>query len=310
MEAVMEAARGEEQPSTSGAADFDSHGAKDRLLRKAEAVLAKRTDRILLVLERCTDNQNYLACLRTAEILGVQNVWIVLSPRGMKNEALVGGDGDEEPGPSGHHHDRPELSKKRGRIARCSSQWLDIRTFATTAECVAALHADSREIWATDLAQSAILLEGTNIPLPPRLAIVMGREADGVSQEMLQAAHRRVCLPMYGYNDSFNLSVATAMVLHHLFVCCPEARGDLTAERLRSLRLDWYGRLARTDAQRAEFLARVDDPPPPFVDVRRPDEHRTSWVPPKIARKEEQAASGLAEQKQTIRDQAENGGSA
>ncbi|KXZ42728.1 hypothetical protein GPECTOR_122g469 [Gonium pectorale] len=27
-----------------------------------------------------------------------------------------------------------EGSKKRGRIARCSSQWLDIRTFATTAD--------------------------------------------------------------------------------------------------------------------------------------------------------------------------------
>lgn len=40
------------------------------MLRKAETVLAHRTDRILLVLERCTDNQNYLACLRTAEILG------------------------------------------------------------------------------------------------------------------------------------------------------------------------------------------------------------------------------------------------
>eukprot|EP00198_Chlamydomonas_reinhardtii_P005129 XP_001694465.1 predicted protein [Chlamydomonas reinhardtii] len=201
--------------------------------------------------------------------------------------------------------DKGEISKKRGRIARCSSQWLDIRTFPTTAECVAALRADGREIWATDLAQSAILLEGTAIQLPPRLAIVMGREADGVSAEMLEAANRctglRVCLPMYGYNDSFNLSVATAMVLHHLFLCCPEARGDLTPERKRALRLEWYGRLARTDAQRAEFLARVDDPPPPFGDVRRPDEHRTAWVPPKIARKEQEQAATLAEQRQALR---------
>ncbi|KAG2454106.1 hypothetical protein HYH02_001145 [Chlamydomonas schloesseri] len=203
--------------------------------------------------------------------------------------------------------DKGEVSKKRGRIARCSSQWLDIKTFATTAECVAALRADGREIWATDLAQSAILLEGTAIQLPPRLAIVMGREADGVSAEMLEAAHRRVCLPMYGYNDSFNLSVATAMVLHHLFLCCPEARGDLTPERKRALRLEWYGRLARTDAQRAEFLARVDDPPLPFGDVRRPDEHRTAWVPPKIARKEQEQAASLVEERQALRGDGGNG---
>lgn len=49
---------------------IDAAGAPDRLLRKAETILAGRTERILLVLERCTDNQNYLACLRTAESLG------------------------------------------------------------------------------------------------------------------------------------------------------------------------------------------------------------------------------------------------
>ncbi|KAG2432545.1 hypothetical protein HXX76_008890 [Chlamydomonas incerta] len=264
----------------------------DRLLRKAEAVLSRRSDRILLVLERCTDNQNYLACLRTAEILGVQNVWIVLSQRGAKNEGALDA-----------FDDKGEVGKKRGRIARCSSQWLDVKTFPTTADCVAALRADGRQIWATDLAPSAVVLEGTSIQLPPRLAVVMGREADGVSAEMLEAADRRVCLPMYGYNDSFNLSVATAMVLHHLFLCCPEARGDLTAERKRALRLEWYARLARTDAQRAEFLARVDDPPPPppSGDVRRPDEQHAAGAAPKIARREQEQAATLAEQRQALR---------
>ncbi|GIL48456.1 hypothetical protein Vafri_4975 [Volvox africanus] len=293
MEAVLEAAA-----STS----YDAPGAPDRLIRKAETVICSRTDRILLVLERCTDNQNYLACLRTAEILGVQNVWIVLSPRGMKNEALGGADGADD-----GFVDKGELSRKRGRIARCSSQWLDIRTFATTAECIAALHADRREIWATDLAQTALLLDGTDMTLPQRLAVVMGREADGVSQEMLNAAHKRVCLPMYGFNDSLNLSVATAMMLHHLFLCCPEARGDLPSERKRALRVDWYSRLARTDAQRAEFLSQVDNPPPPFIDVRRPDAHRTSWVPPKIARKEQEQTASLVEQRQALREEAAAG---
>lgn len=41
-----------------------------KLLRKAETVLQHRTDRVVLVLERCLDNTNYLGALRTAEILG------------------------------------------------------------------------------------------------------------------------------------------------------------------------------------------------------------------------------------------------
>jgi hypothetical protein len=44
---------------------------------------------------------------------------------------------------------------------------------------------------------------------------------------------------MYGFNDSFNLSVATAVMLHHLLLACPEARGDLPPARKRALRVEW-----------------------------------------------------------------------
>jgi tRNA G18 (ribose-2'-O)-methylase SpoU len=47
---------------------------------KIAHALANRVDRILLVLECCTDNKNYLACLRTCDILGVQRVWIIEAP--------------------------------------------------------------------------------------------------------------------------------------------------------------------------------------------------------------------------------------
>jgi hypothetical protein len=47
---------------------------------KIANALANRVDRILLVLECCADNKNYLACLRTCDILGVQNVWIIEAP--------------------------------------------------------------------------------------------------------------------------------------------------------------------------------------------------------------------------------------
>lgn len=59
--------------------DTDEDGKADRLLRKAETILKTRTDRILLVLERCTDNQNYLACLRTAESIGAPGLGCCLS---------------------------------------------------------------------------------------------------------------------------------------------------------------------------------------------------------------------------------------
>lgn len=105
--------------------------------------------------------------------------------------------------------------------------------------------------------------------MPERLAVVMGREADGVSQEMLSAADSCVYLPMFGFNDSLNLSVATAMVLQQLFYMCPEARGHMSTERRNALRKSWYSKLARNDEQRAKFLKRLGDPPPPFFDIRQ-----------------------------------------
>jgi hypothetical protein len=45
---------------------------------------------------------------------------------------------------------------------------------------------------------------------------------DGVSEEMLKEADRRVYLPMYGFTDSFNLSVAMALLVQRLFYMCPE----------------------------------------------------------------------------------------
>ena len=74
-------AASEQQCSTSYSTSnpgFDTEGLPDRVLRKAEAVLANRTDRIILVLERCTDNVNYLTCLRTAEVLGEIDWRVVL----------------------------------------------------------------------------------------------------------------------------------------------------------------------------------------------------------------------------------------
>ena len=50
--------------------------ASNRLLKKAETVISRRTSRFVLVLERSSKSHNYSACLRTAEALGVQHVYV------------------------------------------------------------------------------------------------------------------------------------------------------------------------------------------------------------------------------------------
>ncbi|KAF1323448.1 Rna methyltransferase, trmh superfamily protein, partial [Globisporangium splendens] len=191
------------------------------------------------------------------ECMGIQHVWIV------------------EPAFYKKH-------KAERHISREATDWLTIRRFKTTQACIEELLSNGYEIWATDLSQDAVSLEAPGLELPDRVAIVMGREADGVSKAMLGAADKRVYLPIHGFADSLNLNVATGMVLLRLFYMCPEARGAMLPNERTKLRDTWYRRMVKGTEDADGFLAA---PPAPFCDLRRPDDHRGAWMGGKVKRK-------------------------
>ena len=207
--ATAEAARAAPGPVT----DADSADDPLRLARKAETVLRGRTDRVLLILENCSDDFNHVAVLRTCEALGVMRVWLVeTADRPTKNTYVQPGTGPAAAcsvGPSKAQRQLETRCVQRGfeydrllglRRAQLFAAHLDIETFATTAECIAATRAAGRELWVTDLAQDALPLSSDAAALaaqlPPYVAVVLGAEAAGVSDEMLHAADRRIFLPM------------------------------------------------------------------------------------------------------------------
>lgn len=234
------------------AAGLHSHDPKlVSLVARVDAVLDKRTDRLLLVLERPLITENYLGCLRTAECLGIQRVWIVVQERGYKKappppaaSSSMSSSGEEG---------KKELKEFRARVrlSRSSAQWLDMREFATTSECIEELMKEKYEIWSTDLGDRSVSLMSSDLQLAPekKVAIVMGREADGVTSEMLEASHKRVYLPLFGWNTSLNLQVATGMVLQQLLNLMAKSAGgervgDLSAERKAELRMRWLQTLS------------------------------------------------------------------
>ena len=93
------------------------------------------------------------------------------------------------------------------------------------------------------------------------LAIVMGNEATGCTEEMLLAADHRVYLPIHGFADSLNLSVAAAMVLQKVFMLFPQAVGCMSEDEREQLRKLWYSKLSRSEAQKGEFLKLAENPP-------------------------------------------------
>ena len=301
---------------------FDDVSDPLRKARKAEAVLRARTERVLLVLENCSDDLNHVAILRTCESFGVHRVWLVEANAGVDLPRVWGDNGQEPavestPPAGGNTHgpkadgtadcsvaaalaDTSTAAQTRARLrlqaraaqrgfdfdpllgVRRAQQYcthLDVRRFPSTAACLSALREDGRTVWVTDLAQEAVPLSsdgGTlKLPLPERVAVVLGSEGAGVSEAMLAAADTRIYLPMYGFTESFNLSVSAALVLQRLLDACPESRGDLPADEMAETRMRWYSQLAKTERQQAEFeaLAR-EGGARPLLDVRRPAEHR------------------------------------
>jgi len=231
-----------------------------RRLKRAEAVLARRTGRFLLVLERCTDRHNADAVLRTAEGFGIQKVWMVEQ---------------DPPAPK---------AWSPGTVSKGADRWLDLEIFPKVDDCIEALREQNWEIWATDLGEDADELDGGELPeIPAKVALVLGRESDGVSEKFLAAADRRLRLPMQGFAESLNLSVAAGLFLATLFQACPQARGDLTDSEKDSIRRRWYSTLATSDAQRKEFMAWVDHPPDPLDDPRPSPEFRRPRVPKRAA---------------------------
>ena len=261
-----------------GEEPMDSPDLPLRMIRKAETAILRRTSRIIVVIERCTNEHNYSAILRTVEALGIQNVWIISPPEATtgENSAVMEDNVNINTARNESNLDPGKIQSFTGKIiqltnaemntrinhhifAQKAAEWLSIREFDNTTACLEALKQDNREIWATDLSQKAVcltkegLFDKTNSPsssendsiIPQRLAIVFGTEAVGCSTEMLSSAHRRVYLPLHGFADSLNLSVATALCLLQLFHLEPNCVGSMSEAERKMLRKSWYTKLAR-----------------------------------------------------------------
>ena len=172
--------------------------------------------------------------LRSAEALGIQHIFIVDPPL-KRNET-----------------EKAKTLAFAKQITKNCQRWLTVRSFPSAEDCLVVLRAEGYAVWATDLSREAVNMDepGALLPVPPKVAIVIGRESDGVSPEMLAACDKRLFLPMFGFTESFNLSVACALMLQRLFYVCPEARGDLPEEEKAALRASWFSGLARNPTSR------------------------------------------------------------
>ena len=114
------------------------------------------------------------------------------------------------------------------RVAKGSHRWLDIRTFTTVPSCVAALRERGYRI-------VVATMEGefgpADLPNAPT-AVVFGNEHSGVSDELRDLADGGYAIPMVGFAESLNVSVAAAVTF---FAGTRDQKGQLPVDEQRAL---------------------------------------------------------------------------
>jgi tRNA (guanosine-2'-O-)-methyltransferase len=187
---------------------------------RIEAVLAQRTRRLTAMLEDIFQPHNASAVLRSCECFGLQDVYIA---------------------------EQRYRYRVNPEVAMGASQWLELHHFRepgadNTARCLEALAGAGYTLVAATPGQRDCALD--ELRMEGRMAIMLGTEEEGLSDQALGAAQVRVQIPMYGFTRSFNLSVSAALILRELsrqLRAGPPGWGLSEAEKLE-LRLKWYRR--------------------------------------------------------------------
>lgn len=168
-----------------------------------QKVLAERTQYLTIVLENIYQPLNASAVLRSADCFGIQNVHII----------------------ENHNEFHPDRE-----VAMGSSRWLNIQRYNKTENnslnCIKKLKKEGYRIVATSPHINDCSLHDFELS-KGKTALFFGTEMEGLTDIVFQEADEHLKIPMYGFTESVNLSVAAAICLQHL------------SHQLRQQNIDW-----------------------------------------------------------------------
>ncbi len=175
---------------------------EDRWNRFQE-VSAERTQYITVVLENIYQPLNASAVLRSADCFGIQDVHVI----------------------ENYNEFNPDRE-----VAMGSSRWLNIERYNekenNTLQCIQKLKKKGYRIVATTPHKIDCNLQEFDLK-KGKIALMFGTEMEGLTDIALQESDEYLKIPMYGFTESFNLSVAAAVCLQHL------------SHQLRQENIDW-----------------------------------------------------------------------
>ena len=167
-----------------------------------DTILSKRTKHITVVLEDLFEKHNISAVARSCDIFGIQDLHIIEN----KYSSYV----------SNH-------------VAKGAQKWIDFHNYNkeehNTQICIDKLRANGYQIIATTPHTDSCILEDFDVT--KKTAFVFGVEKAGVSNLVINQADGLLKIPMVGFTESLNISVAAALILNS------------TTTKLRNSNINW-----------------------------------------------------------------------
>lgn len=203
--------------------------------KKFDEILQQRTRHLTVVLEDIFQSQNASAVLRTCDCFGIQDVHII------ENKYTFEINPDVELG---------------------SAKWLNINKYNSqkhnTLEAFETLRSQGYKIVATSPHKNDLMIH--DLPIDDKIALVFGTERRGLSEIAINNADAYVKIPMYGFTESFNISVSAAMSVYYLSekIRNSTVNWKLSEEEIQEIKLNWLSnKIKMSDQIIKDFLLKT-----------------------------------------------------
>lgn len=182
-------------------------------IARIDQVLAARLGSVVTVVEDTYDPRNAAATIRTTEAIGLGELHVI------------------EP---------EERFSASGGVTRGAHRWIELHRWPSAEAAIGGLRARGFRVFAT-LPGAPQTIDDVDVATP--LAVAFGNEHDGLSAGAVAACDGAIGVPMFGFTESYNLSVTVALAMSRIAGrrrAAIGSLGDLEDQRRRELRARWF----------------------------------------------------------------------
>jgi len=190
-----------------------------------DRIASERTKHITIAIENVYQEHNASAVLRSCDCFGLQELHVI---------------------------EKDNQYKVQRDIALGAGRWVDMYNYnqgnQVTSDCINRLKSNGYTIVATTPHTENTIYD---LDLSKPVALVFGTERRGISEEVEQMADTFVKIPMYGFTESFNISVSVAIILNTLRQRLEQSSYNwkLSKEEQIALKIKWCRKILNSGEQ-------------------------------------------------------------